>query len=118
MKKIQSANSLFGPYRSVEVLDDRYRCDGADLPFTVIGQSVVSDVVEGDFPEPPMSEEERDRLGTEARAERNRLLINSDWTQTLDSPVDRDAWAQYRQALRDIPSQEGFPYNVSWPTSP
>jgi hypothetical protein len=52
------------------------------------------------------------------RSLRGQKLAATDWTQTIDSPVDRDAWAQYRQALRDIPSQEGFPYNVSWPTSP
>lgn len=35
---------------------------------------------------------------------RNRLLADSDWTQTADAPVDREAWATYRQALRDFPS--------------
>ncbi len=38
------------------------------------------------------------------RAQRDRLLAESDWTQTNDAPVDRDAWANYRQALRDFPS--------------
>jgi hypothetical protein len=52
------------------------------------------------------------------RAERNRLLSESDWTQVLDAPVDQDAWATYRQALRDITSQEGFPHSVVWPTKP
>ena len=37
------------------------------------------------------------------RAIRNDLLKKSDWTQTADSPVDREAWATYRQALRDFP---------------
>ena len=35
---------------------------------------------------------------------RNALLAKSDWTQTNDAPVDREAWANYRQALRDFPS--------------
>lgn len=52
------------------------------------------------------------------RAERDRLLKESDWTQTLDAPVDRTAWAVYRQALRDVPSQAGFPFDVQWPTQP
>ena len=52
------------------------------------------------------------------RTERNRLLSESDWTQVIDAPVDQDAWAEYRQALRDITSQEGFPRNVVWPTKP
>jgi hypothetical protein len=38
------------------------------------------------------------------RLHRDRLLKESDWTQTADSPVDREAWATYRQALRDFPA--------------
>ena len=54
MKKITTFAGKFGPYTSVEVLDDRYRVDGpSDLPFTVIGQGEISDVVDGDFPPPP-----------------------------------------------------------------
>ena len=52
------------------------------------------------------------------RAERSRRLAESDWTQVEDSPVDKAAWAAYRQALRDIPSQSSFPWDVNWPTQP
>ena len=53
MKKIITATNKFGPYKSVEVLEDRDRVDGpSDLPFTVIGQGEISDVVDGDFPIP------------------------------------------------------------------
>lgn len=52
------------------------------------------------------------------RLERNNLLTASDWTQVVDAPVDQAAWAEYRQALRDITSQEGFPHNVVWPVKP
>jgi hypothetical protein len=53
MKKITTASGKFGPYNSIEVFEDRYRVDGpSDLPFTVVGQGVISDVVEGDFPVP------------------------------------------------------------------
>lgn len=52
------------------------------------------------------------------RAERNRLLAESDWTQVADAPVDKEAWATYRQELRDITAQEGFPSNVTYPTKP
>jgi len=38
------------------------------------------------------------------RKHRNRLLADSDWTQTNDAPVDREAWATYRQQLRDFPA--------------
>ena len=51
------------------------------------------------------------------RKQRNEMLIKSDWTQIQDSPVDKSAWAIYRQALRDVPSQEDFPWNVQWPSN-
>ena len=35
---------------------------------------------------------------------RNRLLVDSDWTQLPDAPVDAAAWANYRQQLRDFPN--------------
>lgn len=38
------------------------------------------------------------------RLHRDRLLAASDWTQTADAPVDKAAWAAYRQALRDFPA--------------
>lgn len=52
------------------------------------------------------------------RGKRNDLLQESDWTQISDSPVDKQVWATYRQALRDITDQEGFPYSITWPTKP
>lgn len=51
-------------------------------------------------------------------AERNHLLSISDWTQLPDAPTDKAAWASYRQALRDVTSQAGFPDDVTWPTKP
>lgn len=54
----------------------------------------------------------------EARQLRNKLLSTSDWTQVADAPVDASAWATYRQALRDVPQQEGFPDNITWPEAP
>lgn len=53
MKKIVTTSGKYGPYESVDILEDRYRVDGpSDLPFTVIGQGEISDVVDGDFPIP------------------------------------------------------------------
>ena len=52
------------------------------------------------------------------REQRNQKLKDSDWTQVADAPVDQAAWATYRQALRDIPAQAGFPWDVQWPTQP
>jgi hypothetical protein len=53
-----------------------------------------------------------------ARKRRNKLLSASDWTQVADAPVDKAAWATYRQELRDISAQAGFPATVVWPTQP
>lgn len=53
-----------------------------------------------------------------ARQARNALLTGSDWTQVVDAPVDAAAWAVYRQALRAVPSQAGFPWTIDWPVAP
>ena len=58
-----------------------------------------------------------DRKGVDVRRERNQLLRESDWVSGSDVTMSED-WRTYRQALRDIPSQEGFPNDVTWPTSP
>jgi hypothetical protein len=53
-----------------------------------------------------------------ARQARAVLLGASDWTQVADAPVDKAAWAAYRQALRDISAQTGFPATIDWPVAP
>jgi hypothetical protein len=58
-----------------------------------------------------------DAKAANLRAERDRALTTSDWTQVLDAPVDRTAWATYRQALRDLPEHPDFP-NVELPKDP
>jgi len=52
------------------------------------------------------------------RSDRNNRLSACDWTQLADAPGDKAAWASYRQALRDVPSQEGFPWAITWPEEP
>jgi hypothetical protein len=59
-----------------------------------------------------------EELAVDIREKRNQLLTASDWTQTVDAPVDQVAWQDYRQALRDIPQQAGFPTDTTWPTKP
>lgn len=63
-------------------------------------------------------QEQQSRQDNFVRQERDKKLIESDWTQVIDAPVDQAAWATYRQTLRDIPSQAGFPNEVTWPTEP
>jgi len=61
-------------------------------------------------------------LSTDAiRAERDRLLSACDFTQLPDAPLSaaqKAEWSAYRQALRDIPLQAGFPNSVVWPIAP
>ena len=54
----------------------------------------------------------------QVRAARDAALTASDWTQVADAPVDQAAWSTYRQALRDVPQQAGFPDDVAWPDKP
>lgn len=59
-----------------------------------------------------------DALAAQARHQRNKLLEDTDHTQLPDVSKDKQAWAGYRQALRDISKQPGFPKNIEWPTPP
>ncbi len=52
------------------------------------------------------------------RQSRDAKLAECDWTQVADAPVDKTVWATYRQALRDITAQEGFPWTITWPDAP
>jgi hypothetical protein len=55
------------------------------------------------------------------RGQRNALLAASDWTQLADAQLETEgleAWTQYRQLLRDVSTQAGFPTNVIWPAAP
>jgi hypothetical protein len=60
---------------------------------------------------------EVDTKASQLRRQRDIALMNSDWTQVLDAPVDRTAWATYRQALRNLPQDPNFP-NVELPATP
>jgi len=55
---------------------------------------------------------------TSVRATLDAKLAECDWTQVADAPVDKTVWATYRQALRDITAQEGFPWTVTYPDAP
>ena len=52
------------------------------------------------------------------RTSRNDKLKECDWTQITDATVDKTAWATYRQALRDMTAQAGFPWTITWPDAP
>ena len=69
-----------------------------------------------------MDQEAKDSLdlsqSNSVRSTRNTKLAECDWTQVLDAPVNQTEWAAYRQALRDVTAQEGFPWTITWPEAP
>lgn len=72
-------------------------------------------------PVPAVPEPTEEQQEMQIRAQRNLLLTQCDWTQLPDAPLtteQKQEWAEYRQALRDVPEQAGFPENVAWPLVP
>lgn len=58
------------------------------------------------------------KVSKDVREERDSKLSATDYRMVADAPWNTAAWATYRQQLRDLPSQSGFPTNVTWPTEP
>ena len=59
--------------------------------------------------------------GKSVRTDRNKRLADCDWTQLPDAPLNQEqklAWVNYREELRNVPQQEGFPWTVIWPEQP
>ena len=60
-------------------------------------------------------------VASEAREKRNQLIAETDYMAMPDYPLDEERKAAvlaYRQALRDVPEQEGFPRQIDWPVKP
>ena len=67
------------------------------------------------------AEKEYEEVAAAARAARNALIAATDYLFESDYPITKAKkaeWAAYRQALRDVPEQEGFPYEINWPVKP
>ena len=58
-----------------------------------------------------------DKKAAEARRTRNDKLSETDWCALSDVTMSAEM-TTYRQALRDVPQQAGFPHNITWPTKP
>ena len=67
--------------------------------------------------EPEPEEPEPTPQDVLVRSERDSLLAATDWTANSDVTMS-DAMREYRQALRDVPAQAGFPDDVTWPVKP
>ncbi|MAP24963.1 MAG: hypothetical protein CMM87_05465 [Rickettsiales bacterium] len=57
-------------------------------------------------------------MAEKVRAERDALLSATDFRMVSDAPWDKEAWASYRQSLRDLPASAGFPHQIEWPVAP
>jgi hypothetical protein len=91
----------------------------------ILGPVFTDRAAEGDQPAQTAAEQEtaykamKDAEQAKAvRQTRTEKLKDSDWTQIADSTADKTAWATYRQALRDITAQAGFPWTITWPDAP
>lgn len=62
-------------------------------------------------------QKEKEKKENEVRAERDRLLAETDWRFRSDLTPSQE-WKDYCQALRDLPLQVGFPFDVTYPTKP
>jgi hypothetical protein len=103
----------FIPKDAVEISEEAYKSlfDGQSS-----GKILKWDAEAPYLADPVFSNEE---LAKYARYKRDDLLKDSDWTQNADIPqATKDKWVPYRQSLRDVTQQAGFPSNIVWPTTP
>ena len=103
-----------------------YRVDGEEDNDGFICQAVKHDYISGNFTEinecPDWKLQlEKEVLSLDVRLERNKLLSDTDHLIQSDYPISDEKKQKikvYRQALRDIPQQDGFPDNIVWPDKP
>lgn len=108
---IQYSEAIFELYPSVVEVSAEFGIKDADGNQVSVDEAAVA---------ARQAEITQAQLAAEIRAERNKRLAASDWTQFSDAQngIDMVAWTDYRQALRDVPQQAGFPETVTWPTAP
>ena len=103
-----------------------YRVDGEEDNDGFICQAVKHDYISGNFTEINECPDwrlqlEKEILSLDVRLERNKLLSDTDHLIQSDYPISDEKKQEikvYRQALRDIPQQDGFPDNIIWPDKP
>jgi hypothetical protein len=111
----------FGIYEFTQIPPDRY-------PNKIIETTPVlreNGIWYQAWSEVEMTAEEQEVATTQEanqmRTQRNFRLMQSDWSQLPDAKITAEKkteWVTYRQALRDITDQAGFPWTITWPTQP
>ena len=113
----------------------KYKISGNGVQDTETGASIPNDegnrhwqeyltwtTVSGNVVDPEFTTQEiEDNTWMEIRAQRDQLLLASDWTQLVDSPLDdpdKAEWSVYRQDLRDIPQDYPTGSGIMWPETP
>lgn len=111
MKKALTTNSgSFGPYNTIEVLEDRYRCDNTDLPFTVVGQGEIVEADTITWPEPPVVPKTRDEMKAERAAAVEAIKV----TTAAGNTFDGDETSQGRMARAIIALSTGLAPSILW----
>jgi hypothetical protein len=104
-------------------INEEYPFNASSIDCEAHGRAIFAAAVAGEYglvaeyvpPPPPTTEE----LAVIARTERDALLAATDWTQATDVPqATKDKWVPYRQALREVTEQSGFPSDIIWPVKP
>ena len=109
MKKLTTAAGVFGPYRNVETLGDRYRVDGADLPFTVVGEGTIEEWT-GPMPTPDPPELTR----AQKKAQREMAVAEIKVATQAGNTFDGDEESQGRMARAIIALSTGLAPSVNW----
>ena len=111
MLKIVTDSGTKGPFETAVKDGDNFIADGTIYPISIIGDGTVEEWTD------PLPVGEPEGLADLKRQQRNQLLAKTDWRAGSDLTMSQE-WIDYRQALRDVPEQDGFPRNITWPTEP
>jgi hypothetical protein len=109
MKKLTTIEGVFGPYKVIDTLSDRYRADGSDLPFTVVGTGTVDEWV-GPLPIPPAPPPTREQLKDQRAAAVEAITV----TTAAGHTYQGDETSQGRMARAIIALNTGLAPSVTW----
>lgn len=109
MKQLTAAIVTYGPFNVIEVRDDRYRCDGTDYPFNVIGPASVDEYVPPapSLPTPPKKVTRRQALSA--------LRINNITAPMVEVAIMNLPLTQLQIDLALIDFRESFEFEYDWP---